>query len=57
MNDIIKEAVQIIRDLASKAEPRDQEYGDCGLCYESSYRHDPSCPWLRAVEWVKAHGE
>lgn len=48
----------IVRRLAALDDPRDQEYGDCLLCYESSSRpHAQSCPWRQAREWVASATE
>lgn len=61
-------AKQIVRALAAEMAPIDSEYDRCGLCgqkfdHEESMdgpaakRHQPSCPWRQAREWVAAHQE
>lgn len=63
-------AKQIVRALATERAPIDTEYDRCHLCgqqfdHEESMdggadaveRHQPTCPWRQAREWVAAHPE
>ncbi len=61
-------AVEIVRALAAKEAPMDDEFGYCKLCTsdvpkygwstaQDLAEHDESCTWRLAREWVEANPE
>jgi hypothetical protein len=49
----LAEPAAIVAALAGCDEPFDSEQPYCVLCGFSYGGHEPSCPWLRARDFVK----
>ena len=52
----MEQATEIVRALAAVDAKDLQCYGDCGCPFcgvDSNMKHDPTCVWRRAREWVR----
>ncbi len=56
--ELLQRAVNIVRDLAARQAPLNDEVGYCELCDSENDAfnledHTSDCPWYRAKKWME----